>query len=233
MTPKLVTFDCAQTLLDVTYRVDTFARSCCEEIGIDLPSAAFDRYRQLYFSRLPSYLAVNQTRDPAQGDAWWRELSRDWLAQEGLDLDHAVALTETSHRIGFRPGSIIFRLYEDVVPCLDRLRAAGVRVAVISNWDYSLHRALAIFDLNRRFECVLASLEEGVEKPDPRLFHICLSKLGVAPADALHVGDSLTDDVEGARNAGLRAVRIVRDGAPSEGEIATLDHLEAAFAWSR
>jgi len=80
---------------------------------------------------------------------------------------------------------------------------------------------------------VTVSLEEGIEKPDPRLFHLTLERLGVVAADVVHIGDNEIDDIEGASAAGVRALRIDRKaGASGNGVIRSLDELPEAFAWS-
>jgi putative hydrolase of the HAD superfamily len=231
VTPKLVTFDCAQTLVEVDWTVDGFARACAREIGLALPDEAFPRYRQLYFERLPEFLAINLRRDPIEGQAFWDRLATDWLTMYGVDAAHAIPLRQASDRLGFGPNSILFRLYDDVIPCLDELQTRGIRVAVVSNWDYSLHRVLKMFDVHHRFEAVLASLEEGVEKPDPKLFHICLNQLGIEPEDTVHVGDNPIDDGDGAVAAGIRPILIDRTGQ-LPGAITTLRDLNGRLEWS-
>jgi len=232
--PELVTFDCAQTIIQVRWTVEGFARDCAQHVGIDLPDEAYSDYRRAYFERLPEFLALNLRRDPAEGAEFWRRLAGDWLERHGLSRHKATALWEASERLGFGPDSILFSPYADVVPCLDQLKTMGVRVAVVSNWDYSLHRVLGMFGLHERFELVLASLEEGVEKPDPRLFEICLDRLGVSPDRALHVGDDPIDDLGGATAAGMRALLIDRERDQSGDRVlASLTHLPEAFAWTR
>lgn len=107
--------------------------------------------------------------------------------------------------------AIRFRPYPEVPDALARLRADGVRLAVVSNWDVSLHDVLERTDLRRLVDAVVISAVEGVAKPDPAIFRIALAKLGVS--EAVHVGDSLEHDVAGARAAGLEAVLVVRDDA--------------------
>jgi putative hydrolase of the HAD superfamily len=227
-----VTFDCAQTLVEVDWTVGGFARACASDVGLALPEAAFARYQAMYFERIAEFIAINLTRDPARGQAFWDRLAMDWLREQGQDPNLFAPLSEAADRLGFGPESILFRLYEDVPACLDRLRNAGIRLAVVSNWDYTLHRVLRMFGVYDHFDAVLASLEEGVEKPDPRLFHACLERLGVLPEETIHVGDNPLDDVEGAQAAGIRAVRIERAGPLGPGEIASLDQLPEAFAWN-
>lgn len=226
-----MTFDCAQTLVEVDWSIERFARACATDIGLSLPEEAYGRYYAMYVERLPEFLAINLRRDEIQGQAFWDRLAQDWLAIYGIDASHVAPLREASDRLGFGPGSTLFQLYEDVVPCLDELEARGIRGAVISNWDYSLHRVLKLFNVHHRFEAVLASLEEGVEKPDPRLFQICLEKLGVSPEETVHVGDNPIDDVEGAEAAGIRPVLIDRTGGLPN-SISSLHDLGRVLGWN-
>ena len=86
-----------------------------------------------------------------------------------------------------------------------RLRLRGVKVGIVSNWDTRLRGTLEALEVE--VDGLYCSGELGVEKPDPRIFALACRALGVAAEDALHVGDSLRADVEGARAAGLRALQ--------------------------
>jgi HAD superfamily hydrolase (TIGR01509 family) len=89
---------------------------------------------------------------------------------------------------------------------LARLRQAGLKLAVVSNSDGRVEQALEAAGLRQYFDVVIDSALVGVEKPDPRIFHAALDALGVAPDEALYVGDLYEVDVVGARAAGLDAV---------------------------
>ena len=83
------------------------------------------------------------------------------------------------------------------------LRALDVRLVVVSNANGTLHRCSSAWISRRWFDVVLDSHEFGVEKPDPRLFHLALAESGAAAATTVHVGDFFHIDVAGARAAGL------------------------------
>jgi putative hydrolase of the HAD superfamily len=100
----------------------------------------------------------------------------------------------------------------DVRPSLARFRAAGLRLAVVSNANGTLRRLLERLDLAPAFEVILDSAEEGVEKPDARLFRRALERLGGDAATAVHVGDMYHVDVVGARAAGVRPVLLDEAG---------------------
>lgn len=97
--------------------------------------------------------------------------------------------------------------YPDAEPAL---RALGARypLAVISNGNTDVVRA----GLTLPFVLVLYAAEVGLSKPDPRIFHLACQRLGCAPCELLHVGDSLESDVAGAQAAGARAVWLNRGG---------------------
>jgi len=107
-----------------------------------------------------------------------------------------------------------FRPYPEVRETLARLRAAGTRLVVVSNWDVSLHDVLARTGLAPLLDGAVISAELGLAKPDPAIFARALEVGGsVAPTDALHVGDSLEADIAGARAAGIEAVLVQREAA--------------------
>jgi putative hydrolase of the HAD superfamily len=91
-------------------------------------------------------------------------------------------------------------------PALRELRESGYRLAVISNADGRMRRVIRDAGLQDLLEFVIDSEEEGVEKPQPEIFHLACERLGVEPASCLYVGDLYPVDVLGAVGAGLRAV---------------------------
>lgn len=110
-----------------------------------------------------------------------------------------------------------FFAYPDTIPTLRALRNAGIRLVVVSNWDWSLHERLAETGLTPLLDGALASAEVGVAKPDPAIFAAALRIAGAAAEDTWHVGDTPAADVEGARAAGLTPVYIARDGGTLDG----------------
>ncbi len=110
-------------------------------------------------------------------------------------------------------GHLWCRLAPGTREALDRLRAGGLRLGVVSNSDGRVEEALIAAGLRDCFDVVLDSALLGVEKPDPAIFLAALGALGVAPSDALYVGDLYDVDVVGARAAGMEAVLLVPDAA--------------------
>jgi putative hydrolase of the HAD superfamily len=114
--------------------------------------------------------------------------------------------------VGVLLDALRFFAYPDAAPALRELRAAGVRLVVVSNWDASLHERLRETGLAPLVDGALASAEVGAAKPDGAIFAAALELAGAPASGAWHVGDTVAADVEGARAAGLAPVLIARDG---------------------
>ena len=96
-----------------------------------------------------------------------------------------------------------FHVLPGAAAALEQLRAAGLTLACVGNWDVSLTEHLAGVGLSHLFATVVSSAEAGTPKPDPRPFQLALEHVRVQPARALHLGDSDADR-DGARATGLR-----------------------------
>jgi HAD superfamily hydrolase (TIGR01509 family) len=101
-------------------------------------------------------------------------------------------------------GALEFEVLPGVREALARLRAHGLALAVVANWDVSLHSHLREHRVRDSFDAVIVSAELGVRKPDPAPFTAALEQLGVAPDRAVHIGDHPPHDEVGARAAGMR-----------------------------
>jgi len=149
-------------------------------------------------------------------DAERLERLRDRCAEEMRSaLDIAGLDFATARRAML--GSLEFTAYPDVVPALGELRERGLRLVVASNWDCSLPEWLAPTGILELVDGVVTSAEVGAAKPSPRVFERALSVAGVDAAEALHVGDTVGNDLEGATAAGVRAVLLQREGDPPPG----------------
>ena len=103
-----------------------------------------------------------------------------------------------------------WHIFPDAYPTLAALRERGLVVGAVSNWVWNLPELLHALDLVRQFDFIAASARIGFEKPHPRIFEWALEQAGVAPESAIHVGDHLDADVEGARGVGITGVLIDR-----------------------
>ena len=170
--------------------------------GVHVDAATLAAAEPLAKQRLDVGATIDATDDRQRGWLYFNLV----LTQGGVTLsgrtEAALAELHTYHAT--------HNLWEtvpaDVVPALDRLRALGLRIAIISNANGTLRAAFDRLGLTSRVDVLVDSCEEGVEKPDPRLFQIGLERIGGRRETTLHVGDLYHVDVVGARTAGLRAV---------------------------
>jgi len=167
------------------------------------------------------------------------DASRGWLFFD-LVLEHAgiprsdatAAALERLHR--YHTASNLWEYVPpDVVPALDRLRGHGLMLVVVSNANGTLRAHMNRLGLTDRFDHVLDSADEGVEKPDPRFFEIALQRSGARKETTIHVGDLYYVDVMGARSAGLRGVLLDEADLRPDADcprVRTLDELVAQIS---
>ena len=120
-------------------------------------------------------------------------------------------------------GPEAFCLFPETRDVLDALRARGYPIALVSNWQRGLGHFCAELELADAFEHVIASAEVGVAKPDRRIFDEACTRLGVPPDRVLHVGDTLADDYEGARAAGLQAILLQRGSKTTPEDVSDVE----------
>ncbi|HKE81066.1 MAG TPA: HAD-IA family hydrolase [Solirubrobacteraceae bacterium] len=181
-----------------------------------------DRAREAMLAEMAYYRAHH---DEAGNRAGLRDLRRRCAAVVQDVLGTSLPLDEVEEVL---LAAIRFRPYPEVPGVLAALRERGARLAVVSNWDVSLHDVLERTGLRPLVDAVVISAEFGAAKPDPAIFRAALERVEATASEALHVGDSLEADVEGARAAGVEAVFVARDGAVAvDGVrvIASLDEL--------
>lgn len=215
-----VSFDAMGTLVRLDDPAPRLRESLWRRFGLDVP---IGRCEAAMRAEMAHYRA--HTREAV-----------DPPALAGLRLECAWVLADV---LALGPGgpellpalgdAISYRLFPDALYALDRLRDAGLRVAVLSNWDASLHDALARLRIADRFAAVVVSAEIRVEKPAPEAFAAVARELGSVAHRILHVGDDPERDVDGALAAGFHALLVQRDATPARRRprVATLAELPA------
>lgn len=129
------------------------------------------------------------------------------LEEGGLSADDARAMIAPLRRAHDRL-NLWRSVPADLSPALDRIRAAGVRVAIVSNSEGRLPELLEHTGVAHHFERIVDSHHEGVRKPDPEIFRRALERLGIRSDETIYLGDIPGVDVEGANAAGIAAVLV-------------------------
>ncbi len=151
--------------------------------------------------------AMTQLRPLRAGDPRWSAYWRAVVAQ-ATGVDDA-ALVDALVAAFARPDA--WCIADGARECLAALRARGLRVALLSNWDVRLRDTIAGLGLADSFDVLAISGELGVEKPDPRIFVQLCTALDVDAAALAHVGDDVRDDVAAADAIGAWGLHIERD----------------------
>jgi putative hydrolase of the HAD superfamily len=161
-------------------------------------------------------------------DGYWLRFARGAIERAaGAPLPRGFVESALAPlRDEFREPSV-WRVFPDVRPALSKIRLAGARLAVVSNWDSRLPYLLDVLDLDDLFDAVASSHMLGVEKPDPGIFRSALAALGADPGLTLHVGDLPDLDLDGARSAGIDGLLVDRRGRldPALGALSDLTPL--------
>lgn len=213
---QAVLFDVGNTLLTLDY--PTLAREIGEALGRQWTAEALARHGALAARDIES-ARTEADRAAAYFTAMFR--------RAGVADDELPRVRDLLRRL-HAEAHLWSGVDPATRPALDRLRDAGLALGVVSNSDGRVVGALTAAGLIDCFDAVIDSALAGVEKPDPRIFLTALDAIGVAPADALYVGDLFDVDIAGARGAGLAAVMIVPEGSdapagvPAVGSVAEL-----------
>lgn len=200
-----VLFDAVGTLIQLREPVgQTYARFAGTDDAAPLLDAAFAGVMRgrppMVFPNRPAAAVRVAERD------WWRALVVAVFEAAGVPLADIDAVFPAL--FDHYAGAAAWELRPGAHALLDALRARGVRTGMVSNFDHRLHAVLAALDLAARLEVVVLPADAGAAKPDARIFHLALQRLGVDAADAIYVGDDADDDIAGATAAGLRAVDV-------------------------
>jgi putative hydrolase of the HAD superfamily len=139
--------------------------------------------------------------------AWQRARTRSMLGECGVPEAAHDDFIARVREIGAHNR---MNAYAESAEVLRELRGRGVALAICSNWDWDLHEAIESAGLTGAVDVVVSSAWVGARKPHDRMYTHTLEKLGVAPEDALFVGDTWTCDVDGPRAAGMQAVYLRR-----------------------
>jgi putative hydrolase of the HAD superfamily len=214
MAPRGLLFDYGDTLV--------------EEVGVDVPAGNAWLFAQASYRpsgvTLDDVLArarmittdVASLRERVHLEIAWPTLTRLIHDYFGVRFDRPMPELE----LGFWKASVHTRVMRGAQAALDQLHRAGLPMAVVSNTSYGEHvirGELARHGLTDRLAFVMVSSDYSVRKPNPLLFEVAASRLGIAAHEIWFVGDRLDTDVAGAKAAGMKAVWFNRGGerAPS------------------
>ncbi len=227
---KVVFFDAADTLFHVNGSVAEIYLRHAERFGFqsapDSSTAIKQAFGRAFRDAPPPVFAATEPAKLKQSERlWWFDIVHNVFYRVGM-FDRFDEFFEEVFAVFERPES--WKLFPETVSTLTALRERGLEIGIISNFDSRLFTVLRGLGIADRFDTVTISSLAQAAKPSPRIFQQALEKHAVDPEEAIHVGDSLRDDVEGALKAGLQALLLDRQGKHSGGSsrsVRTLDEI--------
>jgi len=228
---RAVTFDFYNTLVRFDPPREQLQMRACREFGLaPNPKGLARGYAQAddFWSRENARHAIAE-RPPEEQLAFYAEYERQVLQGGGVEvtLELAGQLFQRLRQFKYRLAA-----FPDALPALGELKGRGLTLGLISNIRRELEGLFRELGLNKYLDFMVTSQEAGVEKPHPGIFQVALDKAGVAPAEAIHVGDQYRADVVGARAAGMRPLLLDRDGLwPEVNDCPVIRSLEEVTAY--
>jgi HAD superfamily hydrolase (TIGR01549 family) len=176
-------------------------RRRAEQFGLRLDPARYEE------ARAAAVAALQRHPELVHDEEIWIEFTERIVRGMGGDGERARECAVAVERAWEEHGN--FDLYEDALPVLDELRHAGLKLGLVSNGARDLEAFVVHHGLD--VDVAVGSRAHGWTKPHETIFRAALERLGVQPEEAAMVGDSLEDDVDGARALGMRAFLVDRE----------------------
>lgn len=211
--PKVIFFDAVGTLFGVRGSVGEVYSKIASKHGVFIASEklnqafnqVFDQASYLTFDRLDTMTI------PQQEYQWWYEIIQSTFKQI------QVINNFTDFELFFQELYVYFAtkkpwyVYSDTINTLKKWQERKIELGIISNFDTRIYQVLELLELKSYFASITISSEVGAAKPDPIIFKTALAKHNCQPEQAWHIGDSLSEDYQGANSVGITAFLLQRD----------------------
>jgi putative hydrolase of the HAD superfamily len=217
--PEAVMFDALGTLVALEPPGPLLRKALQDRAGVEISPAQAEVALAAEISYYRAHL--NEGRD-RQSLAGLRRRCAEKL-WEALPADAQAIDTEVLEAILL--DALRFTAFADARDALEAVRRLPACALVVSNWDVSLEDVLANLDLAPLVDGVVTSAGAGARKPSEAIFTRALKLAGVARERAVHVGDSVEEDVAGARRAGIEPILLSRSGRAGPPEVTTIASL--------
>lgn len=227
---KAIFFDAVGTLFRVRGGVGQIYWEIAKPFGIKASPEAIERAFQevfpnappLVFSRLQAGLLRRSEKE------WWHGVVQDVFHRVGMIRNFDEYFEEVFRAFAGIRG---WELYPETREALQHLRKAGFILGIISNFDSRILTVCTDLEIFEYLDSIQISSREGAAKPDPKIFRKALQHHGLLPREAVHVGNSVEDDVQGAGEAGLIPIYLNRDQEPSKPEgVVSIRNLTEIFS---
>ncbi len=226
---KAIFFDAGNTLFKVQPSVGTVYARTAKLFGFKLgpgEQTALERYFQEEWKQRSSRGRFDLGGTLKEERQWWYDLVKAVFDRLG-GMDHFDPFFD--HLYELFASAEVWQLFPETCHVLETCRERGLVVGIVSNWDSRLLKICEGLGLSGKVDFIIASAMVGISKPDPAIFHMALERAGVKPDEAIHLGDSLEDDIYGAYAAGMDALLIERSQDRRQQDVAMADSLHAVL----
>jgi len=225
-----VFFDAAGTLFHVKGSVGEVYVRYAEKYGVPHSDEYIARvnlaFKEAFRQAPPAIFAVEEPEKLKQCERlWWFDIVHGVFYRVGMFEGFDEYFDEVFQAFGTAD---LWEVYPEVPGVLRELKAQGYELGVISNFDTRFYKIFRGLELDHYFDSITISSLAGATKPSPKIFQYALDQHAVDPEDAVHVGDSQKEDVDGARQAKLRAILVDRENEGAfvgEGVVSRLDEI--------
>ncbi|MBW4561700.1 MAG: HAD family hydrolase [Mojavia pulchra JT2-VF2] len=211
--PKVIFLDAVGTLIGVKGSVGEVYSQIAEEFGVKVSADTLNTtFIQSFKTAPPPIFPDTDSQEiPQREFDWWRIIALNTFESAGVlkqFSDFSAFFSELYIHFGTAQPWFV---YPDVLPALISWRRLGIQLGVVSNFDSRIYSVLQSLGLRDFFKSITISTQARAAKPDPQIFAVALEKHECSPEAAWHIGDSLEDDYNGAKAAGLRGILINRE----------------------
>jgi putative hydrolase of the HAD superfamily len=212
MQPRIIFFDAVGTLFGVRGTVGQIYGQFARQAGLEIDEQDLDRAFIQSFKAAPraAFSDASPADLPILEYQWWRAIAYQSFSNVGAISnlpDFDAFFQPLFDRFAKADPWVV---YPEVSSALSQLKVLGIELAIISNFDSRLYPVLEALELSQWFASVTISTHVGSAKPESAIFASALAHHGYSPQDAWHVGDSWSEDYEGAIAAGLKGIWLNR-----------------------
>jgi putative hydrolase of the HAD superfamily len=210
---QVVYFDAAGTLFHVKGSVGEVYLRYAEKYGVsssvELTTKVNQAFKEAFRQAPPPIFAIDEPEKLKQCERlWWFDIVHGVFYRVGMFEGFDEYFDEVFAAFGTAE---LWEVYPEVPSVLGKLNAQGYELGVISNFDTRFFEIFRGLKLDQFFQSITISSLARAAKPSPKMFQYALDQHAIDPEEAVHIGDSRTEDFDGARQAKLHGILIERE----------------------
>jgi putative hydrolase of the HAD superfamily len=211
--PKIIFFDAVGTLFGVRGTVGEIYAKFIQQIGLEVDAQQLNVAFIQNFKLAPraAFANIEPYELRRLEYEWWQTIAKQSFESVGLLPQISNFDTFFQPLFAYFETADPWVLYPETLKVLDMLKTHNIELAIISNFDSRLYKVLKALELDHWFQSVTLSTQVGAAKPESAIFEAALAQHQHLPTQAWHVGDSWSEDYEGAITAGLQGIWLNRE----------------------